>query len=696
MNKIIKSLISGFTALSMVIVSQGIIQVSADDPVQLPAPSIARTLSVKFMGRGDTPQDVSPGKAQLNADDKNNQTEFWVGVSVDKVHDLPLFTNGVYSLEVAFEYDPAFISPYYTSNDAEGDWKSALEKGNLSTENNTAWWSSDQYEIMSVVDTDIDIETDYGVAVDREAADAAQQRKDDGWRMCVVCVTFKGGSFDNTRFKGLTDEGEQCLIKLPFKVINVPADTASVKDPTVLSLVRGPETFNIGAGADGKSPHSTWEATVTDWSDAENMKTLFRDNGDISLFGKGSSIENIEPFKPKTGEETEDTQYILSNTDELGEDGFSEEQKTYYLRVPNETEKIKLKITSSDNPEVKIAYSDTAGETTINSASSGEKQFTTDEITLKEINKDTANGGTENGYNNTVTVSSGDTTYTIYIQRLLKPKIVLNPGNSPYGLIERMAAEYLPDDQKDQAWDEEKIKQAKEEFDKSDTSHGNLVYGNDFIPNNAITNVQYTERAWRSYDKNYDKDEYSIFVYEKSQFVDPGITVYNEFGEKEDNPKFDRELIVKKMSPGTPDYSATLEDIDLSIKNGDNSSVFSTVGNIIRPDKYTMKYSYTFIDEQGTNKTINMSRPVIILSKRGDIQLTTDPSFNTNDGKAFANTYSKWGGSSANSLFAFRVCDLHFTTDATVNTNDYKQLIADLGKYSKFPYNQYYVELPTN
>lgn len=667
MKKIIKTLMSGLTIISMLMVSQGIIWVSADNPAPAPAPSIARNLAVKFMGRGDTPQDVSPGKAQLNAEDKTGQTEFWVGVLVDKVHDLTLFTNGVYSLEVAFEYDPAFITPYYTSNDAEGDWKSALEKGNLGTENNTAWWNSGQYEIMSVVDTDIDIETDYGDAVDREAADVAQQRKDDGWRMCVVCVNFKDSVFENARFKDLSDEGEQCLIKLPFKVINVPAETATNKDPTVLSLVRGPETFNIGAGEKGKTPYSTWEATVTDWSDTENMKTLFRDNGDISLFGKGGSIEDIQPFKPKTGDETSDTPYTLSNTDQLEADGFTAEQKTYYLRVPNETEKIKLNITASENPEVKIAYSDTAGETTINSASSGEKQFTTDEITLKELNKDTANGGTANGYNNTVTVSSGDTTYTIYIQRLLKPKIVLNPGNSPYGEIMR-----------------------DDNIQDKDTAKAEFSSGHHFtvncIPTGRLLNTSffYDVRAWNGGD-NLDEDDSALFTFTYKDFIDPGVTVTNSLGDTVNLENITRSIQVETLASTNMNDSTTPQnEYSIDCKAENDKFVYATfAGNknaVVKPGIYKLKYSFydeptgTTIDDTTDEKKIDgkPTRNVVIIPMMGDT--TIDNVVKANDTLAIniqaIGVYGNLNPSDVDSynLMLYRVYDIN--GDGQVKAND--------------------------
>ncbi len=287
----------------------------------------------------------------------------------------------------------------------------------------------------------------------------------------------------------------------------------------------------------------------------------------------------------------------------------------------------------------------------------------------------------------TVTAPDGTTKdYTFNVLRYAKAEIKLNYGNSPHGEI--MKADNIAEADK---------VAAKAAFDNSDPDHGNLKYDAAYTPTLGITNVEYTQIAWRSYDKNYDQDENAIFVYEASRFVDPGLKFHNELDKEITDISYDRTLVVKKMGVGEPNYSetASVTDLDLSVASGNNSTVFNLSGNIIRPDVYTMNYTYTFTDLSGNSKTLQVSRPVIVLSKRGDIQLTTDPSFNANDMKAFATSFSNWGGETAHSLFAYRVCDLQFTTDPTVNANDYKLLVSDLSKYSDFPYNQYYRELPT-
>lgn len=365
---------------------------------------------------------------------------------------------------------------------------------------------------------------------------------------------------------------------------------------------------------------------------------------------------------------------------------FDPDTDTYNIIVKNDFEKLladleptqpgaTISVKVNDNPVANETEGVPAGHT---QAKPG--------VDATTYNKDTDTNST-NTIVVTVTAPDGTTKdYTFNVLRYAEAKIVLNYGNSPHGEI--MKADNIAEADK---------AAAKAAFDNSDPTHGNLKYDAAYTPALGITNVEYTRIAWRSYDKNYDQDEHAIFVYEASKFVDPGLTFHNELNKEITDVSYDRTLVVKKMGVGEPNYSetASVTDLDLSVAAGNNSTVFNLSGNIIRPDVYTMNYTYTFTDLSGNSKTLQVSRPVIVLSKRGDIQLTTDPSFNANDMKAFATSFSNWGGESAHSLFAYRVCDLQLTTDPTVNANDYKLLVSDLSKYSDFPYNQYYRELPT-
>lgn len=701
MNKITKKLISGIAALSMLIPLYSAVHVSADDPSPLPVPNITRTLSVKFMGRGATPQETSPGAAKLNADDLQasnpNKQEFWVGVSVDKVNDLDLFKNGIYSLELAFEYDPSFIEPYYTSNQAETDWNKELIKGNLkaatdSDFSESAWWDSSKYEITSVFGSELDMETDSGAGVDREDADKVAARKAAGWKMCTVCVNYKPDvTFENARFNGLADDGEKFLLKLPFKVKKVPGDSDTNKNPKVLSLVRGPETLDIGSGANGKTPHSTWIKTVTDWTDQSNMKTLFKDSGDISLFGAGAVIEDIEPFRPETTadpSETPDPDVTpnpdatpaptlkplpdLSKTKDLLEEGFTEGTDTYFLSVPNEDDTIQFKITYPDTPDVKVHYTDDTTDKTVTVTTGDDGKILTDKISLKEINRDTANGGETDGYNNIITISGGGTDYVIHVRRLKKPQIILNPGNSPYGEI-----------MKDTTITDKGV--AKAAFDTS------LTYAK------APTSKLYYTEAWKSYltfdngkAYNGDKDDSAIFIYQRKAFKDPGFELYDATGTliTDENVinNVNLSLTMKSFAGGVLTYTDDDKPVSNSVTATGNNYVFTEFSKLnIIPNVYTLNYSFK---DPVSGETVTCKRQVIAISRPGDVKIDANNIVNNLDAsevKKNATAILK-----ANSLYAFRLADAKSDGNKIINNLDASEI-----KKLAMTLPLYYNALPT-
>ncbi len=606
--------------------------------------STNRKIYIDFMGRGSTPLTESPGKAQLTKDDLANP-EFWVGVAVDKVHDLPLFTDGIYSLELAFEYNPHFVEPYFETNNADSEWDAALKAGNLSSSNDTLFWNSDQYEIISVRETDIDTSSD------RESKSIASERKDAGWKMCTICVTIKdGAAFDNARFSGLTDETKQYLLKLPFKLNAVPEESDPIQNPTVLSFVRGPATFDIGSGEQGINPYASWEATVTDPMDQTNLKNLFRFGGDISLFGSGGEVENIVVSKTdlKDGETAED--YPLSSTEQLTLDGFRAENLEYYVSVPNATEKIKLSITATDLPSVE------ANGTAINTTLKSDKLYETEAITLNEIDKTVA----ANGYNNTITVAVGDVTYTIYLRRLLEPRIELNPGNSPYGEIEK------DDTIEDKA-------AAKDEFDLSMK-----------LP--SLTSLTFYNEAWKSYTEfidgvdengnpvklpyNGDKDESSIFVYQRKAFKDPGFKLYDSLGDEvTDNNVINSvnlSLTMTSFKGGVATYDNADSPVDIVANGTGNNYIFTEFINAnIRPDVYRLNYE--FIDML-SGSTITATRYVIAISRLGDARIDANDIINNNDS---ADVKSKSGLLNAgNSIYMFKIADARCDANLIINNND--------------------------
>lgn len=590
---------------------------AADEPT--------RNLSVEFMGRGAAPEETSPGKAKLSADDVGN--EFWVGVAVDNVNDLSLFTDGMYSLELAFEYDSSFLEPYM-------DWDTALNSGNLKDgTNDTAWWNSSQYEIISVKSTDIDTESD------RENKDVSTTRRDNGWKMCTICITLKDGvSTDSMRFNGLAVADKQYLAKLPFTLKKVPAESDTDQNPTVLSMVRGPSTFDIGSGTDGTNPYASWEATVTDATDQTNLKNLFTFTGDISLFGTGSELENMVVSKTDLADDETPINYTVSVSKDLNEDGFKTEDLEYYVSVPNETQKIKLTLTAAEMPDVK------ANTANVTSTLVSDKTYETDAISLNELDKDVE----VDGYNNTVTITIGSTTYTVHIRRLLEPKIVLNYGNSPYGEIMKNNTSYPDDDSK---------QEAKTDFDTTLKFNG----------------LSYYSEAWNDYldfdngePYNGDKDETSIFVYQRKNFKDPGFIAYDSEGNTVESENVSISLSVTAFAGGIPKYnSSDAPNVVTEDANG-NEHIFTLLKTVnVRPDVYIMKYSFT---DNLSGKTVEVNRKLIAVSKLGDARIDANDIVNNLDASAVKSNSTYMN--SANTIYRFKICDAKSDGNKIINNID--------------------------
>lgn len=638
MNMSIKGTIAAIMAVIMMMTSNNIIL--AVDDEDLSPPTVNRTLSIDFMGRGITPADTSPGRAQLNKSDVNNP--FWVGVAVDKVNDLGLFTEGIYSMELAFEYDPDYVIPYY---DGSTDWETILKDENLKS----TLWSSDLYEIISVNETDIDTTSD------RENLELAKTRAAEGWKMCTVCVTLKDGALtDNMRFKDLVDSSKQYLLKLPFLLVNAPDESSAERNPTVLSFVRGPETFDIGSGVMGTDPSASWEASPEDRVSQKNLRNLFNFPGDIDLFGVGGSIENIIVVKPMAVDESADTEYVLSTTKSLTEDGFKEENLTYYVSVPNDAKQIRLDITSSEQPTV------IANSIPVQTSLESDRLYKTDLFDIAEMDKDID----ADGFNNTVTVQSGDKTYTIYIRRLLQPRIELNYGNSPVG-------EIMSDD--------------------SITDKETAI--NNFKSTRTFNGLLYLTQAWDSYkaksedevDYNGDYDSTAMFVYQGMAFRDVGFTAYDSMGNEVDPANVSFTLTMTKFKGNmVPKYNSGDVPEDITVSNSGNNYLFTEFASYcIRPDVYEIKYRFT---DSYTNKDVEENRKVISITKNGDVFMNTMNTVNGQDATQIQGNITYFGNE-ANSLFKYRIADTLINTMGTVNGQDATYVSGNVGKWFNIFYS---------
>jgi hypothetical protein len=98
--------------------------------------------------------------------------------------------------------------------------------------------------------------------------------------------------------------------------------------------------------------------------------------------------------------------------------------------------------------------------------------------------------------------------------------------------------------------------------------------------------------------------------------------------------------------------------------------------------------TYTFTDD-ATNQTISATRKLIVVSKRGDSEITSDGAVNNSDGTDIMKYAADSG--KANSLYVYRIEDAEQTTDVSVNNSDGTYVMS----HAADGIPQFYEALPT-
>ena len=600
-------------------------------------------LTTEYMGSETVPSETGQTSVSLKAADKGNRV--WIGVGAKSVasglqmSELDLFTQGVYSLEISFAYDSRYILPYSATAGVidEDIWAGLVSGGTIGTENNDAWWSGD-YSMEAACQSEIaiDEETEPLNIADADAAE---------WRMCSVNLKFTGADMSVARFSGMTSEptAKQYLIKLPFKLIDVPAESSA----EVIKLIRGPAQFNIGAGEYGAAAESFWEKNSTTVTGYSNLKNVFEYGGDILLFSEGSAVTDIMAqtiVPPETGDGEEETKTpenldLYHSITLEGEKGFQPTQTDYYISVKNETDKIKLLVAAT-------------GQVTINDESVTETEsidgvtYRAKEVALTELDIGTVDS--DNGFidANKFVVKSGSAEYNVHVRRLLKPSITLNYGNSPYGeIMKAFAGETVEID----GVQRNKAEAAKEAF-----AANNNKYDSALIPPNAVDKTDmYPRYAWvdiqnaqelteeekealANPDINIDVNDYAIFIYNGKPFIDPGFVATDSMGKPVENlaRTFKGAQRLSALNAWTAMADANVQaQADIAIAAAPSNAKIEDITKAfvdgqmdsypIRPNVYDMEYSF----EDENDGTVTVTRKVVVLQSEGD----TDFSYSIND-----------------------------------------------------------------
>ena len=321
-----------------------------------------------------------------------------------------------------------------------------------------------------------------------------------------------------------------------------------------------------------------------------------------------------------------------------------------------------MDVSSSEKPTV------TVNSASVNVTASDAKKYSSDLFDLAELDK-TVN----DGYNNTVTITAGGTTYTVYIRRLLKPKIILNPGNSPVGMIMSDNVKYPTSIDKDNAI---------ADFKKT------------HIFSDVTPNLNYYTDAWKSYvgkgedggDYNGDEDSTAMFVFQREAFKDVGFEAYDSLGDTVNDSDVSLELTMTSFKGGFVNYNSKDKPSDITENGTGNNYLFEAFKNVdIRPDVYDLEYTFK---DPITGEDVKMIRKIIAISKRGDVLIDANNTVNNLDATNISSNIVYFQNDNANSLYKFRIADTVTDANKTVNNIDSTQRISSVAKGLSQFYNK--------
>ena len=466
--------------------------------------------------------------------------------------------------------------------------------------------------------------------------------------------------------------------------------TYTAKENDVISITATPETDCI---------FEQWSVNpVSDDDKTSNTTTFTMPPNDVEI---------IAYFKETTAAQLRATELIVKDTAENGGNSyplnkedwtqieFDPITRTYYVAVPNDREEVELwfkprKESTDEGTQITKTLSVAHDPDDFYSASPTLTKDNDDEYYKSEpISIEACKPGSKVDNVLTLTLSAGDgesnnRSYTIHIFRKLSATelIDFNYGNSPYGLI--MSDALIAD--KDAA--------------KQSFIDNGRKFTPENVPANGETEVTYTENAWKDKDfegVDYDLSETALFVTDYTSFKDPGYNaIYNSLGDAQ-STVVTREASVDVLTEtnaskrnGTADDFRNISSEPEKVTISPSDTVTEFADKRIRPDIYRMIYSFTDFD----GATVSVSRPLIILSPLGDVNISKQLS--EDDALSVVNRFSapladnnSVGNYQAGGLLnRYRICDAN--KDGYINAVDANNIRAGTTK----PPTPFYKNLP--
>lgn len=471
----------------------------------------------------------------------------------------------------------------------------------------------------------------------------------------------------------------------------VPADVAKY----VVEVKIGDTNYKVGnvvSSTDGTNPilypreaDATYPGYGAVYTEEEGVFTLTKPGENIyyEIQVSDPSIKTVD-INTVDGQGTVSTdQLALKQSDYTADQTFDNAETPtvteYYSRIAAPTEEeeknntapkdiqFTLELTNPDTTTVTAVDGD--GNTLTVTQDSGTKKWTV----TAPINK---TGATPNVIK--ITTKAGAAadaptiTYTFNVQQLVRPEIVLNYGNSPYGEIMRAA----------------NIAEADKDAAKTAFAAGNTFSGvaAQYLPVNARTTPTYTVEAWggsEDSEVNMDRNDYAIFGYEQQEFFDTGFTAKDALG-NDITSQIVRTIEIKRLTGTNINEAMTdAHKETITFEAGSGHSLQKIVDDtkpFVRPDVYVMKYTY---HDATLDQDVEVgTRNIIILPLLGDVDI--QDGVNNNDTVPIVTQVQRLGNIVDNTnveekvanLFLYRVCDTDYQDG--VNNNDTVPIVSQV------------------
>lgn len=257
-------------------------------------------LVMDMLGTGSTPTLKQPASISVSEYDDDNSGRVWLGVGVRNPEKLDYFLkNGVYSVDIAIDYDPDIFEPCDAEGRVEGDEYydilDTLEEANIApsyiTVYNTDvgyWKNAEIYKPSFKTHLDMD-EEDFG-------GDTKINRYKSTF------ITIRALDSDSLRLEGLTNITNRqnaateldtiYFLRIPFRLKKRPPEGYQGEPITIRAITE--QTFVLGGTENGVTEGASWEGkTDKTIADTRGVKVL-------NAFNHFDGIEVVDMFDTDT------------------------------------------------------------------------------------------------------------------------------------------------------------------------------------------------------------------------------------------------------------------------------------------------------------------------------------------------------------------------------------------------------------